>query len=317
MQYDNYNFSSKTIDVDGYEIHYVDEGKGDTVLMLHGNPTWSYVYRHQIRALRDSYRCIALDYLGYGLSDKPKNADYSIRAHISRLDTFVAKLGLEDITLVVQDWGGVIGLNWACHHKPLVKRLVILNTGVLPIKSGELLRIRPLPWAFLFLWSLRIPVWGELFVQGFNGFARFLTRFGMHQRGRFNKDAMAGYISPYPTWGSRRAHLKMVRQIPLEPGHPTWQLLREITKGLTDWNVPAQIIWGLRDPVFVPWFLEELEKRLCNRATSFLIEDASHFLQDDKPEQVTAKIREFLRNNAFAPRPLSLVSQQSLAAVFL
>jgi haloalkane dehalogenase len=95
--------------------------------------------------------------------------------------------------------------------------------------------------------------------------------------------------------------------VPLEPGHPTWALLREISHKLDGWNVPTQLIWGLHDPVFVPWFLEEFEKRLPNHAPSHLIEDASHFLQDDNPEQINAKIREFLQNTASRYRPLSLV----------
>jgi haloalkane dehalogenase len=295
--YDAYDFESRTIQVDGHRLHYLDEGRGETVLLLHGNPTWSYLYRHQIRGLRNEYRCLAPDHLGFGFSDKPRKADYSTRAHIMRLDLFVSKLGLKEITLVVQDWGGIIGLGWAARHKHLIRRLVILNTtGFMPDAPRELLRARPLPWGLLMLWPLKIPVAGELFVQGLNGFARYLVPLAIHHKERMSPEVMHGYLDPYPTWGSRRAHLKSVRQIPMRPTHPTWQLLRETGEELTGWEVPTQLIWGMKDPVFVPWFLQEFERRLPNHAPSLRIEDASHFLQDDTPRVITDRIREFLKS---------------------
>jgi len=300
--YDAYDFTSHIAMVDGHRMHYVDEGQGETVLLLHGNPTWSYLYRHQIQGLRDKYRCVAPDHLGFGFSEKPRHADLSMRAHIMRLDLFVSKLGLKDITLVVQDWGGIIGLSWAARHKELIKRLVILNTtGFLPDSAREILKnARPLPWGMALLWPLKIPVLGEVFVQGLNGFAGFLLPFATHHKERLNKERMAGYLEPYPTWHSRRAHLASVRQIPAFPSHPTWQLLRETGEELTGWTVPTQLIWGMKDPVFVPWFLEEFERRLPNHAPSLRIPDASHFLQDDTPDVITDKIREFLQNTPIA-----------------
>ena len=295
--YDAYDFTSHIAIVDGHRMHYVDEGKGETLLFLHGNPTWSYLYRHQIRGLRDSYRCLAPDHLGFGFSDKPRHADLTMRAHIMRLDLFVTKLGLKEITLVVQDWGGIIGLGWAVRHKELIKRLVILNTtGFLPANPKEQGSVRSLPWGMFLLWGLKIPVLGELFVQGMNGFARVLLPLATHHKERLNAKVMAGYLEPYPNWRSRRAHLASVRQIPTLPSHPTWRLLRETGKELTGWQVPTQLIWGMKDPVFVPWFLEEFERRLPNHAPSLRIPDASHFLQDDTPDVITDKIREFLQN---------------------
>lgn len=295
--YDGYDFTSRIAMIDGHRMHYVDEGQGETVLFLHGNPTWSYLYRHQIRGLRESYRCLAPDHLGFGFSEKPRHADLSMRAHIMRLDLFVTKLGLKDITLVVQDWGGIIGLSWAVRHKELIKRLVILNTaGFVPTSRAEVLSIRPIPWGYILLGLLKIPLLGELFVQGRNGFARVLLRVGTHHKERLNRERMAGYIEPYPTWHSRRAHLASVRQIPHQRRHPTWQLLHETGEELTGWKVPTQLIWGMKDPVFVSWFLEEFERRLPNHAPTLRIPDASHFLQDDTPDIITDQIREFLQN---------------------
>lgn len=192
----DYPFASHFAAVSGHRMHYVDEGRGETLLLLHGNPTWSYLYRHVISGLSDRYRCIAPDHLGFGLSDKPADADYSMRAHVMRLETFVQALDLRDVTLVVQDWGGVIGLSWAVRHKALVERLVVLNTtGFVPDTPRELAALRPMPWGFPLLWSLRIPVLGELFVQGMAGFVRYLVPLGVHHRERLTGDVMAGYLA--------------------------------------------------------------------------------------------------------------------------
>lgn len=295
MSYEDYPFQSRFVTVDGQRIHYIDEGSGETILFLHGNPTWSYLYRHMIADLSKSYRCVALDHLGFGFSDKPRQGDYSMRAHIMRLDNFVTKLGLHDVTLVVQDWGGVIGLGWAARHKELIKRLVIMNTtGFVPKDRLGFAKMRPLPWGLALLWSLKVPVLGEVFVQGFNGFVRALVPMGIHHRERLTPDVMEGYTDPYPTWSSRRAHLASVRQVPMLKSHPTWRLLQETGAELEGWTVPTQLIWGMKDPVFVPWFLEEFERKLPNHAPSVRIADASHFLQDDRPDEIIEAIRGFM-----------------------
>jgi len=296
MIYDHYPFESRFMSVDGQRLHYVDEGSGEPILMLHGNPTWSYLYRHLIEDLRRDHRCVAPDHLGFGYSDKPRQGDYTMRAHIMRLDLFVTKLGLRDVTLVGQDWGGIIGLGWAVRHKARVKRLILLNTtGFAPTDRRALFGRRPRPWGMLMLWPLKIPVLGELFVQGLNGFVKVLLPSGIHHKERLTPEVMKGYLDPYPTWGSRRAHLKSVRQIPLLRSHPTYRLLQEIGAELDGWEVPTQLIWGMRDPVFVPWFLEEFERRLPNHAPSVRIEDAGHFLQDDTPGPIISTIRDFMK----------------------
>lgn len=297
MTIPDYAYTARYADVCGYSLHYVDVGQGEPILFLHGNPTWSYLYRHMIKGLADKYRCIALDHLGFGFSDKPKDADYSMRAHAMRLEAFVQALGLKDITLVVQDWGGVIGLSWAARNKSLIKRLVVMNTaGFVPESPLELAKLKPLPWGFPLLWSLRTPVLGELFVQGLAGFVKVLVPVGIHHRERLTREVMRGYMEPYPTWSSRRAHLESVRQVPMRPSDAAWQLLRETGAELDGWTVPTQIIWGMKDPVFVPWFLDQFEKRLPNHAPTVRIEDASHFLQDDRPDLIVPVIRSFMES---------------------
>jgi cis-3-alkyl-4-acyloxetan-2-one decarboxylase len=299
MTYDTYPFESRFVTVDSQRMHYVDEGRGETLLLLHGNPTWSYLYRHIIADLSKDHRCVAPDHVGFGFSDKPRNGDYSMRAHIMRLGAFVDEIGLDDITLVAQDWGGIIGLAWAVHHKVRVRRLVLMNTtGFLPERPADFARMRPVPWGLLLLWAMKVPGLGEAFVQGANGFARRMVPLGIHHRERMTPSVMRGYLDPYPTWSSRRAHLEAVRQVPLGLRHPTRRLLQEIGAELDGWRVPAQLIWGMRDPVFVPWFLEEFERRLPNHAPSVRIEDASHFLQDDRPDIIGGTIRRFVHDTA-------------------
>ena len=304
MTHPDFPFESRFVSVDGQRLHYVDEGRGEPILMLHGNPTWSYLYRHFIRDVRGDFRCLALDHLGYGYSEKPPHGDYSMRAHIMRLQGVVSKLGLKDLTLVVQDWGGIIGLGWAARNKHLVKRLVIMNTTGFPLPSRRtLLEMKPKPWGLLMLYPLKLPGLGEAFVQGANGFVKGLLPAGIHHRERLDSAAMRGYLDPYPTWGSRRAHLASVRQIPLSPRHPTWRLLQEIGAELDGWTVPTQLVWGMRDPVFVPWFLEEFERRLPNHEPSVKIDDASHFLQDDRPDLVVPVIRDFMHKTTAKAQP--------------
>jgi haloalkane dehalogenase len=285
----DFPYAPRTVSVCGHDLHYVDEGRGETLLMLHGNPTWSYLWRHLIAGLRDRARCVAPDHLGFGFSDKPRDADYSMRAHAMRLEAFVQALDLRDVTLVVQDWGGIIGLSWAVRHKERVKRLVVMNTvGFVPeLRRG-------VPWTFLLLWSLRLPVWGELAVLGANGFVRWLLPMGIHHRERLGPQARHGYRAPYPTWASRRAQLASVRQIPMSRRDPVWQLLRETGAELDGWDVPTQVVWGMRDPVFSPDLIEQFERRLPNHAPTVRLDDASHFLQDDTPGPIVAAIRGFL-----------------------
>jgi pimeloyl-ACP methyl ester carboxylesterase len=314
----DYPFQSRHVHVCGHRMHYVDEGRGETIVLLHGNPTWSYLYRHVIAGLRDSYRCVAPDHLGFGLSDKPPQADYSMRAHAMRLEAFVQALELHDVTLVVQDWGGVIGLSWAVRHKAMVKRLVVLNTaGFVPETLRELAALRPLPWGFPLLWSLRVPVLGEVFVQGLAGFVRYLLPLGTYHRERLTDDVMAAYRAPYPTWASRRAQLASVRQVPMRPRDSAWQLLQETGAELDGWTVPTQIAWGMRDPVFVPWFLEEFERRLPNHRPTVRIEDASHFLQEDQPDRITEVIRAFVGESRAAPAPAPHAARTARFAVIV
>ena len=158
-----YPFASHYFDTGGRRMHYVDEGAGPAVVMLHGNPTWSFYYRELITALRDSYRVIAPDHIGCGLSDKPQDYPYTLATHIENLERLLDHLGLDDITLAMHDWGGAIGCGFAVRHPQRVGRLIVLNTAAFLGRT---------PWRIR---MCRLPVLGPLLVRGLNGFARTAT----------------------------------------------------------------------------------------------------------------------------------------------
>ena len=293
---DNFSLNCKTVEIEGDLMNYVDEGEGEVILMLHGNPTWSFLYRHFITGLKGKYRCIALDHLGYGLSDKPPRADYTMDAHVRRLGKFIEKLGLKDITLVCQDWGGIIGLSYAARNKEKFKRLVPMNTtGFLPGKASEFLRCLSGAWAFPYLWSFKIPWLGKKMAMDWNIFLKVAMRFGVYNSKRqIHKKAWLGYQYPYQRVVDRIAILKSVRQVSSLPGGPLWKLLRGTEELLKGWDIRTQIIWGTKDKVFVPWFIDKFEELLPNHAPSLRIPTASHFLQDDEPDIIINKISEFL-----------------------
>ncbi len=295
---DDFPVDFKQVEIEGDRISYVDEGRGETILMIHGNATWSYLYRHLIADLKQDYRCVAIDLLGYGLSDKPPHADYSMEAHIRRLGKFIDALGLTDITLVCQDWGGIIGLSYASANKEKFKRLVPMNTtGFLPEKISEAAQCLGAT-AFPYLWSYKIPLLGKYMAMNWNLFLRSSMRLGIHNKGRLHEKALNGYLYPFQRTHERTAIMKSVRQIPFGPFGPIARLLRQTGKNLDGWNIRTRVIWGMKDPVFVPWFIKKFEQLLPNHAPCVKIATASHYLQDDEPDLIIAGIRELMQEDA-------------------
>ena len=293
---DDFDVDFKTMEIEGNLMNYVDEGEGEVLLMLHGNPTWSYLYRHFIKGLKKDYRCIALDNLGYGLSDKPVNGDYTMNAHIRRLGKFIENLDLKNITLVCQDWGGIIGLSYAARNKEKFKRLIPMNTtGFLPSKIGEFLKCFIGAPAMPLLWLFKVPIFGKKMAMDWHLFVKLGMKVAVHNRKRqIHEKAMRGYLYPFQRIEDRTAIMKSVRQIPILPMGPIWRLLKETGELMKGWNIKTQVIWGMKDPVFVPWFIEKFEELLPNHSPSLRIPSASHFLQDDEPEIIISKIKEFL-----------------------
>jgi len=268
----------------GARMSYVDEGAGDeAVLLLHGNPTWSFYYRELVTALAPGLRCVTPDHVGMGLSDKPQDYPYTLATRIDDIAALVAHLGLRRVHLVVHDWGGAIGFGFAARRPELIGRLVILNTAAFPL---------PRIPARIALCKLRGL--GTLIVRGANGFAWPATWMAMHRR-RLSADEKRGFLLPYGSWADRVAVDAFVKDIPMDESHPSWPTLAATAEGLAQFaDHPALIVWGGRDFCFDDSFYEEWRRRLPQARTHYLA-DAGHYVLADAASEVVPLITGFLR----------------------
>jgi haloalkane dehalogenase len=287
----DYPFTPKAfVHPNGLTQSYLDEGEGDPVVMLHGNPSWSYYWRHLVLGLRDGYRCIVPDHIGMGLSDKPADAayGYTLRNRVQDLDRLLDSLNLgDDITLAVHDWGGMIGFGWALKHSARVKRLVILNTAAFPLPPEK-----KLPWQLNLgrNWML-----GEWLIRGANAFASGAAKDGVVHP--LAPDVRLALLAPYDSWTNRISTVRFVQDIPLKEGDRAWDLVEESARRLPSFaNRPAFIGWGLRDFVFDHHFLKEFE-RVFPKADRQVYEDAGHYVLEDKHAVLVPRIRDFLDRN--------------------
>ncbi len=272
----------------GVRLHYVDEGSGEPVVMLHGNPTWGYVYRRFIAALSGSRRCVAPDHMGFGRSDKPLDAgEYALARHVENLGALLLHLDLRDVTLVVQDWGGPIGLGFAVEHPERIKRLVILNTWASVYPEGTALHG--------LLELFRRPHVGEAMVQALNLFVEGYLPGGIHRKERL-PEVMPAYRAPFPDYNSRVATLAFPRDIPVGDAHPSTASMRRIEERLREIDAPTAVIWGMRDPDFEPSVVDEWTA-VYPHAEVYRIETASHFLQEDEPGRILEILEDFLRRH--------------------
>ena len=277
---------SKFIDAGGARLAYVDEGDKahEPIVMLHGNPTWSYLYRKFIPVLARTNRAIAVDHLGFGRSDKPLEGDYTLAGHIRNFTALMDTLDLRDVTLVMQDWGGPIGLGWATTHADRVKRLVIMNTWAFRVPAGT--QLYPLLELF------RQPVVGQAMVQGLNLFVEGFLPSAIARKELLN-EIMPAYRAPFPDWNSRIAVARFPHDIPVGDDHPSMPEMGRIQDNLGKLNVPTLLIWGMQDPAIGPALLE-VWKSIYPHAEVHTIAGASHFLQEDAPEEVVAYITDFV-----------------------
>jgi pimeloyl-ACP methyl ester carboxylesterase len=277
----------------GHRQHYVDVGSGAPVLMLHGNPSWSYYYRRAIHALKGAHRCIAPDHIGMGWSDKPPadRYDYHLKQRVDDLDALVEHLIAEHgaprtgWTLMVHDWGGMIGMAWACRHPERVARLVILNTGAFPNPKAM-----KLPWT---LKLARDSSLGAFLVQRFNAFARGAATFGVKRA--MAPAERAALLSPYDTPAHRIATLKFVQDIPLTPADRGYDIVEQTGAQLSTFaDRPAMVFWGRHDFVFDDAFLKVWREKLPN-ADVRVYEDAGHYVLEDAHERILPALQDFLR----------------------
>jgi len=289
-----YPFTSNYLDLDGLKYHYLDEGTGPTVVMLHGNPSWSFYYRNLVKELSNRFRCIVPDHIGCGLSDKPSDDryDYTLPRRVADLEQLLDNLQLnEKITLVVHDWGGMIGMAYAVRHPERISRLVILNTGAFPLPKAK-----PFPL------GLRIcrDTWlGTLLVRGFNAFSRGAARVGCKEN-PMSAELRGLYELPYDTWQNRIATLRFVQDIPLVPGDRNYDLISNVANGIDQFaDLPILICWGEKDFVFDRHFLAEWKRRFP-AAELHSYPEAGHYILEDRQDVVVPLISEFMDRTGLA-----------------
>jgi haloalkane dehalogenase len=272
--------------VNGVRLHFVDEGTGDPVVLLHGDPTWGYLYRNFIPALARGHRCIVPDHMGMGKSETPVDPyPYRLSHHVANLEALLLSLDLEHITLVLHDWGGPVGLGFAIRHPHLIRRLVLMNTWASAPWPGG-----PLPRLLEVIRSDR----GERFVVEKNGYLKPALTGTTHHRNRLTPTVMDAYRAPFPTPQSRRALLCWSRDIPVSDTDASYPEMKRIEEQLFLFaSTPILLVWGMQDPVLPPPVLRWWETRYPQAATCE-VEDASHFLQEDAPEQIVGRIAQFL-----------------------
>ena len=295
MSFPAYDFASHRFEVrPGIRMHYLDEGPrdGEVVLALHGNPSWSYYWRHLVRGLRDRYRVVVPDHVGMGLSDKPDDDrdalpryDYTLQSRVDDLQALLEHLGIDGpLTLAVHDWGGMIGFGWALERMPRVRRLVVLNTAAFPMPAGK-----PVPWQIALGRDYNI---GELVIRGFNAFSAGASWLGVERR--MPREVRRAYVAPYDSWANRIATVRFMQDIPLRPGDRAWPLVEASGQRLREYaDRPAFIGWGLKDFVFDRDFLARFRSD-WPQAEVHAFEDAGHYVLEDRHEVLVPAIRGFL-----------------------
>jgi haloalkane dehalogenase len=268
-------FAPHWFSLDGRRMHYVDEGQGGATLLLHGEPTSSYLWRKVIPHLPG--RRIAPDLFGFGRSDKPEEIGwYSYDRHVESIARFVEALDLRDLTLVVHDWGGPIGLRVAVEQPDRVARLVICNTGIGGGRapSETWLRFR----------AVVREVGGELDVGR-------LVEAGTAQG--LADEVRAAYDEPFPTPESKAGVLAFPELVPTDPDHPNTAPMNRVRDALREWRKPALVVWGAEDPVLPVEHARRFVELIPGAEGPVLLDGASHFLQEDRPDELSAAIRGF------------------------
>ncbi|MCM2303230.1 MAG: alpha/beta fold hydrolase [Elusimicrobia bacterium] len=282
-----YPFTGRRIDLGGVAMHYLDEGKGETVLMVHGNPTWSFYFREVVKALSPTHRCIVPDHIGMGLSDRPadKRYAYTLKRRVDDLDALMERVApTGPVTLIVHDWGGMIAMSWAVRHPERIKAIVALNTSCFRLpaekkfpKGLEIMRgaLTGIPLRAL-------------------GFARSVVLRTCTAKKTLSPEERAGYLEPYDGWTASRAVHRFVQDIPLAPGDPAWDVVVDTESKVGAFkDVPMLLPWGLKDWVFDEAFLNGWIERFP-KATVKRFPDCGHFLLEDAGEEVVALIKDFV-----------------------
>jgi haloalkane dehalogenase len=286
-----YPYTSHYLDLNGFKYHYLDEGQGEPLVMVHGNPTWSFYFRELINNLSPQFRTIVPDHIGCGLSDKPDIDAYGfgLENRVDDLAMLLDHLDLGDnITLVLHDWGGMIGMAYAVRHPQRIRRLILLNT-----------------YAFLPPADFRVPLAGHfirragplasLAILGFNLFSFGALYLASHKG--LASDVKKGLTAPYNCWNHRIAVLRFVQDIPLSPKDSSYRLAKTVDDNLALFSdIPILICWGEHDFVFNHNFFDEWQRRFPE-AEAHRFADAGHYVLEDVPEKIVPLIQNFLQRH--------------------
>ena len=286
-----YNFSPNYANVGGHNMHYIDEGSGSPVVLLHGNPSWSFMYRKLIPEIRDFHRVIAPDHIGCGMSDKPSDEKYiyNLQQRINDLESLLEQLEIrKNITLVVHDWGGLIGAGYAVRHPERIAKLVVLNSSAFNTPNGKQLH-----------WTIRFCSQSSLaasLMEKLNAFSAASVILGVRKH-RMPAQVKKGYKAPYHNSSDRLAIVRFVQDIPLEESHVTNRTIQEISDSLYKLNrKPMLICWGEKDFVFDLDFLREWQRRFP-KADVKRFPLAGHYVLEDEPDEVCGYVKEFLEKS--------------------
>jgi haloalkane dehalogenase len=278
-----YPFASRWLQIGSHNYHYLDEGEGRPLLLVHGNPTWSFHFRRLIEHFRRWRRVIAVDHMGCGLSDKPERYPYTLQQHSDNLQRLIGQLNLTGATLVAHDWGGPIGLKAVAALPDRFSALVLINTGAFPPDY--------IPWRIR---ACRTPLAGRLAVRGANAFVRAARWMAVAHPRRLSNAARVGLAAPYDRWAHRVAIDAFVRDIPASPRHPNWKLLADLESALRKLPPrPTLLLWGMRDWCFRPSCLERLQS-IFPHAQSVTYSNVGHWVLEEAPDQVIADMDAFL-----------------------
>ena len=277
-----YDFAPHYVEQDGLRLHYLDEGEGPPVLLLHGEPTWSYLYRKMIPQLTPAARAIAPDYFGFGRSDKPLAREaYTYDFHVRSIARLVEKLDLRDATVVVQDWGGPVGLRVATESPGRFSRLVIMNTGIGGGRppSDEWLRFRD--------WLQRL---GTEIVPG-----RLVALSAVQP---IADEVVDAYSAPWPVPESKQGILAFPDLVPISPDHPDLAAHLAVKEALSRWEKPVLVLFSDSDPIFSPRVAERIAERIPGAGEAEIVEGAGHFLQEDQGELIGRRVAEFVASTS-------------------
>jgi haloalkane dehalogenase len=275
-----YPFGSHYFDVPAGRLHYIDEGSGHPIVMVHGNPTWSFLYRNLIKRLSPKYRCIAPDHIGFGLSDKPLDWNYRPEGHAKNLTALIDGLGLRKITLILQDWGGPIGLSYAIAYPENTVRIVLMNTWAWPVNMD-----------LRFVGFSRFmggPV-GRMLIRRYNFFARVLVRRLFGDKNRLSEVAHMHYVHPLAAREDRKGCMVFPKEI---IASTPW--LKQIWSGISVLSgKPKLFVWGMKDVAFRDRELKRWEQTFPE-ARSVRLATVGHFVQEEAPDELAEAVIPFL-----------------------